>query len=214
MKKLFLLLALPLMSGCGGDAESNVVVGLVGALSGSSTPGSMMIQNAVKQRELAKLDLQQKLDTISSEVQAMSSSELELMSTCDSFGSIDDEFTGASCTFSDCTFDSSTLAFTMACTGIDQDVSCGSDTYTLSNFSYSTSVNMSLANNTVTFSMDMEGDLSGAASGALDCNLGFTVDENSSQDFGCEDTNFSCTLGGTAISCSSFESNASSMSCQ
>lgn len=219
MRKFFVLLALPfavgLLGACGDEArstgEASSVSPLVGAFAGSAT--GLAVQVSARQRDLAFTTIEKGLPQLQERLMILAEQDPGISS--DGCGSItaDDGFEGATCSLSNCNFSTLPYTFSMECTGIDdQEMTCGSNSYTLSDFTYGVDFSMN-ASGAVTFAMDMEGDVTGSATGALDCSMGMTV-SSSEYDFDCEDSNFSCTLAGTALSCSDFESSTSEMACQ
>lgn len=233
MKKLtnmYLLAGALLLLGCGEEARttsaSESVAKLAGAFAGSSASSASMalsahVEKMEAMKESAQFTVTQNVQRHGEMLVELASSEAGiLLDYCSILGAtlessaqsgIDDQ-----CALSSCSNIDSGLSYTLTCSSMDQTVTCGSDSYQLSNFTYSTDVSLLISGETASYSlaMTLAGDVSGAATGTLDCTMGFEVDAADAASIDCEDSNFACSLAGTAISCEDLNSSAGSASCQ
>lgn len=225
----FCLVLAVAMSGCGDEARSTseTVGGLVGAFAGSSATSSSMALNAHLEkvealRESARYNTAQNARRHGEMFLELAQSDLgiqtDLCTTLESAieegaqAGIDDQ-----CAVTGCSATATAISYTLTCSSMDQTLACGSDSYTLSDFTYASTVSFDLTSYQVTLGMSMDGDVSGAASGTLDCDIGFTMnlqDTSAESEIDCEDLDYSCTLAGAAITCEELSSSAGSASCQ
>jgi hypothetical protein len=138
---------------------------------------------------------------------------------CDS---ITPSATEAGCTVSSCSFNLSTGAFALAmsCTMEDESLTCGTDTFTFKNATASQDMNvvMNLTTGELTsgtLDLTMTGDLtSNNLNGALDCSVSMDFADSSNGEFDCDDSNFKCSIGGSAFTCADMKAAQATSTCQ
>lgn len=204
-----------LLNACGDKAPttSSSMASLAGALS-SGSGGALL---ATRDARLMK----QRHERIHSMLRQKLSGPSAMFASC---GGAEDSVTqfDSGCT-ADCSGDFVTnLNIQITCTNLSDTAVCGGTTFTLTNFNYSSTfamTNISGDNADITVSMDFDGVVTGGAfnSTSVDCKMGFSTDvaqgARSATTFDCDDVNYSCSVGGTPITCTELSSSASSANC-
>lgn len=223
-KILLAIVSLTLVS-CGGErSTAQAVSGLMSGLASASNSSSLNMQSQGQSRGTLKAKINSIGEGILLQQYYAPSASTSAVTVCDAFETAIQSDLGSSCSVTSCSGDGSTsLSFAIGCTAVDDSVSCGSETYTLSNFAYTATMSYAVSNTTLafTYDMDMNGDVAGGGlSGAVDCSVGFDFNYDLSSGaptteptMDCDDLNFSCTVGGAAVTCADLQTGADGFAC-